>query len=223
MKNILVLILATIWFTDLKGQQILVDQPFNGFSYYGKYSKIIESEGDLPNEIQTALEEYLTVMFGDNVKNISFSHGQQVDLKGYFSETNRKSSSYHWLVPYYDLNYVLSDTTIGIKRYFLQMRLDEYGQLLRTNWPRKGYSNLSHFPSPNKIVKVALNQANARGYWTYKFETDLKFRDDSKSLNWVFKFPRTLKSDKKMFDVLEISLLTLKVVDEYTISTSTVN
>lgn len=107
--------LCTILLADLKGQQILVDQPFNGFTNYGKYSTIIETEGDLPNGIQTAIEEYLTVMFGDNVKNISFSHGQQVDLKGYFTETSNKSSTYHWLVPYYDLNYVLSDTTIGIK------------------------------------------------------------------------------------------------------------
>lgn len=103
------------------------------------------------------------------------------------------------------------------------MRLDEYGQLLSTNWPRKGHTNLSHLPSPDKIVKVALNQANARGYWTYKFETDLKFREDTKSLNWIFKFPSTLKSDQKSFDVLEISLFSMKVVDEYTLTTSTAN
>lgn len=223
MKIILILILTIVCLTDLKGQQILVEQTFNGSTHYGQHAKVIESVTELPDQIQTALEAYLTIMLGSNAKNVSFSHGQNVDLKSYFSEPNRKASNYQWLLPSYDLNYVLSDTTLGIKSYYLQLRLDEYGQLLSANWPRKGYSNKERFQSTNEVVQFALSQAYARGYLTSKYLSDLTFKPDSESLNWVFKFPKTLNPDNKQFDVIEISLTSLKVVEEYTIKTSTVN
>lgn len=47
--------------------------------------------------------------------------------------------------------------------------------------------------------------------------TDLNFNSNSESLNWVFKFPKTRNPDNEQFDVIEISLTSLKVVDEYTI------
>lgn len=223
LKSILVLILAVICLTDLKGQQILVEQPFNGNTSYGRHAKAIRSVTELPDQIQTALEVYLIDMLGSNVKNITFSHGQKVDLKNYFSEPHRKVFNYQWLVPSYDLNYLLSDTTLGIKSYYLQLRLDEYGQLLSTSWPRKGYSNKEAFQSTNEIVQFALSQANSRGFRTSKYSTDLKYKEDSKSLNWVFKFSKTLSSDNKDFDVLEISLTSMQVVGEFTIRTSTGN
>lgn len=209
--------------TELKGQQILVEQPFNGNTSYGKHAKAIESVTELPEQIQTSLEAYLTDMLGSSIKNVTFSHGQNVDLNSYFSEPNRKASNYQWLVPSYDLNYVLSDTTLGIKSYYIQLRLDEYGQLLSTNWPRKGYSNEKKFQPTSEIAQFALGQAKLRGYLTSKYSSDLKYKTDSESLNWVFEFPKALTPDNKRFNVIEISMTSLKVVEEYTIKTSTVN
>jgi hypothetical protein len=215
--------LAIVCFTDLKGQQILVEQTFNGNTFYGQHAKAIDSITKLPDQIQTALEVYLTDMFGSTFQNVNFSHGQKVNLKNHFSESNNKVFNYQWLVPAYDLNYVLSDTTHGIKSYYVQVRLDDYGQLLTSNWPRKGYSNKEKFQSTSEIIKFALDQARSRGYLTSKYLSDLKYKPDSKSLNWVFKFPKTLNTDNKQFDVLEISMTSLKVVEEYTIKTSTDN
>ena len=209
--------------TDLNGQQILVEQPFNGNTSYGKHARAIESITELPDQVQTCLEAYLTDMLGSNVMNVTFSHGQKVDLNSYFSEPNRKASDYQWLVPSYDLNYVLSDTTLGINSYYIQLRLDEYGQLLSTNWPRKGYSNKENFTSTNEIVRFALSQAKSRGFLTSEYLSDLKYQSSSESLNWVFKFPKTLRADNTQYDVIEINLTSLKVVEEYTIKTSTVN
>ncbi len=214
MKNILILILTIACLTDLKGQQILVEQTFNGNTSYGQHAKAIDSITELPDQIQTALQVYLTDMFGSTFQNINFSHGQKVNLKNYFSESN-KVFNYQWLVPAYDLNYVLSDTTLGIKSYYVQIRLDDYGQLLTSNWPIKGYSNKQKFQSPSEIIKFALDQARSRGYLASEYSSDLKYNPDSKSLNWVFRFPKTLNADNKQFDVLEISLTSLKVVKEY--------
>jgi len=223
LKNHLTLILIIICLTDLKGQQTLVEQTFNGNTHYGKHAKAIDSVTEIPDQIQTALQAYLTLMFGSNIKNITFSHGQNVDLKNYFSKPSNTASNYQWLVPRYDLNYVLSDTTLGIKSYYIQLRLDEYGQLLSTSWPREGYSNKENFQSTNKIIKFALDQATLRGFLTSKYLSDLKYQSSSESLNWVFKFPKTMSSDNKEFDVIEISLTSLKVVEEYSIRVSTVN
>ncbi len=206
-----------ICWTDVKGQQILVDQPFNGFTVYGQHASNIDSVSELPVQIKTALEEYLIDMVGSNFKNVTFSHGQNIDLKSYFSSPNHKVSNFRWQVPAYDLNFVLSDITLGIKSYFLQLRLDEYGQLLFVNWPKKGYSNKEKFQSTAKIIQIALEEANSRGFLAFKYETDLKFNPNSESLNWVFKFPKTRNPDNEQFDVIEISLTSLKVVDEYTI------
>lgn len=209
--------------TDLKGQQILVEQTFNGNTHYGQHAIVIESVAELPSQIQTALEAHLTDMLGSSAKNVTFSHGQNVDLRSFFSEPNREAFNYQWLVPSYDLNYVLSDTTLGIKSYYLQLRLDEYGQLLSTNWPRQGYSNKENFQLTNEIVKFALSQARSRGFLTSKYLTDLKYQSSSESFNWVFKFPKTLNADNKQWDVLEISFTLLKAVEEYSIKSSTVN
>ncbi len=217
MKVIQFVLLLILGLNDSKGQQILVDHLFNGFTVYGQHASRINSESELPYQIKIALETYLSEMVGSNIKNVTFSHGQYIDLKSYFSEPNRKVSSFQGDVPAYDLNFVLSDTTLGIKVYFLKLLLDEYGQLLTANWPRKGYSNKEMFQSTGKIVQFALEQAKMRGFLVSKYETDLKFNPNSESLNWVFKFPRTLDPDNKQFEVIEISMTLLRVVDEYAI------
>ena len=83
-----------ISWTDVKGQQILVDQPFNGFTVHGQHASNIDSVSELPVQIKTALEEYLIDMFGSNFKNVTFSHGQNIDLKSYFSSPNHKVSNF---------------------------------------------------------------------------------------------------------------------------------
>lgn len=216
LRFILFIFLLIVCLTESKGQQILVDQPFNGFTVYGPNASNIDSVSELPDQIKTAVEAYLTDMVGSNIKNVTFSHGQNIVLKSYFSNPNHKVSSFQRQVPAYDLNFVLSDTTLGIKSYFIQFRLDEYGQLLSANWPKKGYSNKEKFQSTAKIIQFALEEANSRGFLASKYETDLKFNPNSESLNWVFKFPKTRNPDNKQFDVIEISLNLLRVVDEYT-------
>ena len=223
LKYLLILILTIICFSDLKGQEILVEKSFNGNTHYGQHSKVIESADELPDAIQNALKAYMTDMFGRNIKSVSYSHGQRIDLKGFFSEPGQDVSTFRRLVPSYDLNFILSDSTIGIKSYYVQIRLDEYGQLLSTNWPRKGYSNKFNFVSTHEIMKFALEQAKLRGYRTSNYITDLQYQSSSASLNWVFKFPKNLGADNKQWNVLEISLTSLKVVEEYNVMNSKVN
>jgi len=217
MKVILFVLLLIICLNDSKGQQILVDHPFNGFTVYGQYASRIDSESELPDQIQKTVKAHLENMLTSNKNNLNYSHGQKVDLKRYFSENKDGISNYDWLVPAYDLNYLFSDTTLGIKSYYVQLRLDEYGQLLTANWPRKGYSNKETFQSIGKIIQFALEQAKLRGFLVSKYETDLKFNPYSESLNWVFKFPSSLNPDKNQFEVIEINMTLLRVVDEYTI------
>lgn len=119
LRFILFIFLLVICLSDSKGQQILVDQSFNGFSGYGQHAFKIDSESELPDLIQKTLKVHLENMFGRNKNNLKYSHGQKVDLKSHFSETTNEVSSYDWLVPAYDLNYVFSDTTMGINSYYV--------------------------------------------------------------------------------------------------------
>ncbi len=53
MRKILILFLGLITINNTFGQdKMIVDKPFNGYTYYGEFSKQIDCLSDLPTVIQ---------------------------------------------------------------------------------------------------------------------------------------------------------------------------
>jgi len=164
---------------------------------------------------------YIKRILGTMTDSLRYSHGQIVDLKKYF----RKDSTtygYDWIVPKYDLNFVLRDNSIGIIRYCIEIRLDEYGQILYSNWPKKYYSDKTSFKLRENIEKFAIKQAVLKGFNTKEYLVDFKFNDKFDKLCWIFEFPVLVDSNKKEYNAFEIDWNLADIVEEYYVKQSIV-
>jgi len=191
---------------------IITDESGAAYTSYDGPTKKISSFSELPSVIQLNTNGYLKGILGSMSDSIQFTHGQVVDLKALFKKDSI-TFHYFWVRPKYDLSFKLSDSSIGIKRYNLKLRLDEYGQLLHVNWPRKRYNDKSKFLPREKIKLFALEQAKLRGFNTSSYSVYAQYNRTLDKLLWLFKFPNhpILESS----NILEIDWKALEVVREY--------
>ena len=149
--------------------------------------------------------------------SVIFSRGQIVDLERRF-DNDSVAFGYSWIIPKYDITFLLRDNSIGIKRYSLNIRLDRYGQILYSNWPKGGYNNKLEFASPAKILQFALKQAEFKRHDTTGYLVDFYYNDRVDKLCWVFKFPKLteLKRDNydETYNCVEIDWKTLQIISE---------
>jgi hypothetical protein len=201
--------------------KMIVDKPFCGTTYYGGYSKYIKTLTELPPRIQYNVKKYLENCLGSMVDSVQFLNGQLVDLNNYFKEDST-IYKYEWIVPKFDLNFILKDNSIGIKKYYIQVKLDNFGQLLFINWPKKHHSNKSKLENRLEIECYALKEAKLKGYNLINYEVDFDFNKKEDVLSWRFYFPIKIEKGYKEFDVIEISWNNIRIMDEYR-STSLTN
>lgn len=179
--------------------------------YYGPSTKI-SSFSELPKVIQLNINGYLKIMLGSMSDSIQFTHGQEVDLTALFKKDSI-TFNFFWVRPKYDLSFKLSDNSIGIKRYNLRLELDEYGQLLDVNWPRRDYNDKSKFLPREKIRLFALEQAELRGFDTSSYRVYAQYNPTFDKLLWLFKFPNHPMLQTS--NILEIDWNILEVFREY--------
>ena len=187
MKKILIILFLSISIQKISAQnEMIVDMPYNGNTHY-ENSKFINSVSELPNIIQMNLNGFLQRIFGSKKDSISFSHGQIIDLDLFF-KNDSLSYNRQWIVPKYDLNFIIQDNSIGIKRYYLQIKFDEYGQILDFNWPREAYSGILNFKPCSDIKAHAISYAKSKGYNTDNYLIGFGFNNKTDKLCWIFKF-----------------------------------
>jgi hypothetical protein len=213
-QNFLMIFLLAISISSRAQDKMIIDKSYNGNTFYGKFSVHISSMSETPSVIQFNVTGFLNKILSTMSSNVKFSHGQIVDLKGYFSKDSL-TYSYGWAVPKYDLNFILQDTTIGIKNYYLQIRLDENGQILYANWPKEHYSDKNKFKSRTDIEQYALKKAKEKGFEINNYKVDLKYNEKLDKLCWVFIFPMDIGNNGKDSNVFEIDWKSLVTVDEY--------
>jgi len=215
MKKILILFLGLIIINNSFGQdKMIVDKPFNGNTFYGGFSKQIDCLSDLPTVIQFNINGYLRRILGTMSDSVTFSHGQTVDLENKFKEDS-VTYGYGWIVPKYDLNFVLRDNSIGIRSYYLQIRLDNYGQILYSNWPKESHSDKNRFNIRADVEEFALKQAEIKGFDTIDYKVDFKYNEKFDKLCWVFKFPLKIEKNRQEYDSFEIPWNNFEIIDEY--------
>jgi hypothetical protein len=133
MKYTLPTILFLILNIHLFGQKkMVIDKPFRGYIYYQRFDEKINSISELPESIQLNLNGYFNEILGSMSDSIKFLLGQVIDLKSRFIKDSL-IYSYEWVIPKYDLYFTLRYNSFDIKNYNLNIRLDEYGQLLQIN------------------------------------------------------------------------------------------
>ena len=221
-RKLLIAIFCLSSINNLFGQEkMVVNMPFSGNTYYGGFSKQVESLQELPTVIQFNLDGYIVRILGNMSDSLTFSHGQNIDLESKF-KTDSVTYGYSWIVPKYDLNFILKDNSIGITSYYLQITLDKYGQILYSNYPKEKHSDKNRFKNRADIEKFALKQAEAKGFETTDYKVDLKYNEQLDKLCWVYKFPIKIEKNRQEYDVFEIPWNSIEIIEEYKISTSTV-
>jgi hypothetical protein len=186
--------------------KMVVDKPY-GITYYDDFSKEIKSLKQLPPIIQGYVKKFMGATLGDFSTCVTFERGQIVNLKKYFSAVDNEPYCYQWIVPKYDLIFTLKDTSLGIKNYPINLRIDEYGQIIKINWPRKGFTEKSSFNSRDTIKTFALKKAaklnlNQKGY-----RIDFEYDERLDIFYWIFQFPTfpEYKGTDQYYDCIEIN------------------
>ena len=155
----------------------------------------------MPADILVKIDSLFSKRLGIFTNKAKFSYGQIVDLDQYF-KSNKDISGMQWVVPKYDLFFILTDTTIGIKNYYLQVRLDQYGQILRMNWPMQYYTSAKKFADRKQVEQFALRRAREKIFLTTRYEVEFIYDYNVEAFYWRFLFPKTTENN---FDCIEIN------------------
>lgn len=178
------------------GQKIpLMDDPFVGLPMRDAPSIQIDSLNQLPSRIQWTVSEILNSALTEFRDQIVFKKGQILDLDAWARKDSSFQVEYFYIIPKYDLYFELSDTLIGIKRYCLELSLDQYGQITYFNWPREKYNTKAAFKKPEQLMKTARKYARKKRYKTNEFLNELRFNQDTSQFCWHFSFLQSSAGD----------------------------
>jgi hypothetical protein len=194
--------------------KMIADQDYIGTVHY-ESARHISSTSELPKMIKLNLEGYIGQSMGAISDSLKFLHGQIVNLKKEFKNDNAVYRR-GWIAPKYDLIFLLTDISIGIKKYYVRIELDEYGQIIQTNWPRRNYSERKELSQPQleKVERTALKIADKMNYHIEGYKTELKYDSNEKSLYWEFYFPREFNARFVEYDLVAIDWYSLDLISE---------
>jgi hypothetical protein len=183
---LITLILAIHWFS-VSGQERMIVHEEDWVAYnYQEASKTVLSLKKLPTSIQQEVKILMDESFGGFKDSIHFVNAQVVDVISYLKDGDPHKK--HRIVPKYELNFYLKDVSLGIIRYNITLHLDDYGQILKLNWPRHGAGSKKMFLSREAIQEFALKEANKRGYNLNKFLVNFEYDETFDRLCWEFSF-----------------------------------
>ncbi len=214
-------ILLTLNFIALGQDKMIVDKQTNTLSSFIGYSEYITNLDKVPKNIKSNLKEYLKLVLGEMCKKVKFVDGYISDLDGYFKE-NPQTYNRGWIATKYQFIYSLSYNEIGIKNYFIKIDIDNFGQILNSNWPKEHYNDSSYFKNRSIVLNEAIKWAKRNNIFSDEFETDLKYHKKLDKLCWVFKFAISQMENRKTFSIVEIDWKDNSVIDEYTEVSTTV-
>jgi hypothetical protein len=173
----------------------------------------VSSIAELPAQVQNGIADIILSNMGTIADGLTYSHGQVLYFKNVKVDSTVADSS--WVVPMYDLRFQLSDTTIGIDSYLVELRVDQKGRLLFINWPATGFSSKAELASWGDVLGYATRFAKIAKFYTPHFKAHLQFNPTLGKMVWVFRFPVTDLSRVLMFHTIEVDWQKPRLVKEY--------
>jgi len=187
-KTVLSVLLIVLLTPQLFSQNKMIINEFGGSTYYDDFSRDIYSLDKLPHVIVSNIKNLLKTSLGEFSSNVKFYNGQIVNLRKYLKH-DTDTYNYQWILAKYDLNFNLIDTLIGIKNYPLKIRVDEYGQIIEINWPRKGCGSRGAFISRDSIKAFVLKQATKLAFNQKNYKVEFMYDTGEQKFLWFFLFP----------------------------------
>lgn len=217
MKKVFVLSLI-ICLTNISVAQtnIYIDKPFKGLP--DRFAKVteVDSLSQLPTRIPFILNNLFKTALTDFVTNIVFLKGQIIDIESWASKDSTFQTEYDFVIPKYELFFELRDTSIGIKRYCIDVSFDQYGQITRFDWPREEFNKRALFIKPSLLKKTAFNYATKKKYKTQICVSDLFFDEGRQRLYWHFSFLQRSTGDS-FNDSKEYKTIAIDALDNYVV------
>ena len=215
MKKVLfVFIILTFCINSLNAQTEKTIDKKGGNIYYGKYTTEIKSEKNLPENIQNNVKGYLNRFFPTMIDSITFSHGQIIDLGKIFKEEPKTYDRFR-IIPKYELTFYLKNKSLGITNYNLEIGLDDYGQILETNWPKE-ILNFNNFKSIHEIKNIVLKHVEQKKIEYKTYEIDLVYKKEIDNMFWIIKLHIDTKGSRKEFYIIEIAWNSKDISAEFT-------
>ena len=194
----------TVFCLQLSAQDKMIVDQKGGLTYYGSASKDISAISQLPPLIVNSAQNIINAFMGDFSKNTHFSYGQLVEKKN--NDFVSKDHPVNPAIPRYDLEFILTDLSIGIKSLPVNIRLDSSGKPLKVTWPRQGYTNAAKFMQRDSIRAFALKQAANLNFNLKNYQIEFSYDEVKQKFYWAFLFPNSDNQDTvNKFDVIYIN------------------
>jgi len=184
-----------------------------------QYSQYITDLKKVPENIRFNLDNYLKIILDKLYSNAIFKDGYVSDLSGYFKE-NPNAFDRGWIITKYQFVFRLKKPEIGIINYPLKVDMDEYGQIIDCNWPRKWFGKVNDFVKRIEIEKKAMKWAEKNTVNSTDYGVDLIYDSGNNTMSWKFQFPKKKPGISRSYQILEIDWSSNEILKEYNIHTS---
>ncbi len=198
--------------------KIVIHQPYKGRVVYPIGTTEINALTELPSKHQFIIKTVISKSMTDFQKNIVFIKGQKIDITNWLTIDSVPQTQYEYVIPSYQLFFELRDTSLGIIKYAFELSLDQYGQVVKFDWPRNYYNQKAKFIQTNQVLEYAINFAKNKGYDTDVQQYSLQYNKHNKTLCWLIGFMQPSKEDEKngfrRYKTIAIDARRLEVVEE---------
>lgn len=220
MKKILLIIFLILapFFANGK-DSILINQECSGGYGISVKDTQIYSLSQLPTKIQFIVNYWIKKSMTDFADNVKFIGAQDFDIESFMANDSIPQTEYEHFFPKYLLRYELSDISLNIKSFCVEIKLDQYGQIIDFGWPRNNYNKRNKFVKPQSVLDLALKQCKKKKYKTNKQSYELKFDPKLNKVCWYISFIQKSSGDEfngdKEFITIVIDATELKILDEF--------
>jgi len=220
-KLILFSLLCLLSFKTYSQKNLNIEGKYNSTSRLHGFDKKIETLNSIPETIKIILNNNLNELLGDLKNHAVFHEGLLIDLDSYFNE-NPYPSIRKWIVAKYQFIYIISCSEIGLSKYYLKIKMDEYGQIIECNWPKRSYNSKNKFEPIESITESLDKWVMENSLEEKKYSTELKYNEKLDKLCIVFSFSMNKKGNKESIKAIEFDWLNGLKVDEFSSTKITV-
>ena len=209
------LIALILFCHTVNGQiKIIAEQPCFRLTGYFSYTIDIDSIEQIPTKHQFIVKEMIKKSMTDFQNNITFVTGQIIDVESLLTNDSILQTELEYIIPKYQLSFELTDTTIGVKEYYFEIELDQYGQLIKFEYPRENYNKRISFIDTETILKVAINYAKKKKYKTESYTSKIVYDRQFDKLCWHISFLQKSSGNVKNYKIIVIDAIDIKILWE---------
>ncbi len=195
-------------------ERIMIHQPYPGRTVYPIKTIEIDSLSQLPSKHQFIIDKIMGESMTDFLNNVVFIKGQIIDVETWLEKDSIAQTRYQYIIPKFQLHFELRDTSMGIIKYDLELNLDQYGQVVKFDWPRKNYNKRKEFVNTDSVLKFAVDFAKSNGYKTEVRKFNLWYHKGFKKLCWFISFLQDSSAEAKKYKTIVVDVRRLSVVEE---------